>query len=75
VVQEHPWSKPYTASDYAALLQTHQDHILLEPDRRSELLNAIADAIDRSGGTFDLPFVTYVCLARHEPPPGSRRRR
>ncbi len=75
VVQERPWSEAYRASDYAALLQTHQDHILLEPDRRSELLDAITAAIDRSGGTFDLPFVTYVCLARHEPRPGRRRRR
>jgi hypothetical protein len=68
VVQVHPWTQSYRGSGYAALLQTHQDHILLEPARRSELLDGITAAIDRAGGVLAMPFVTYVCLARHGAP-------
>ena len=39
VVQIYRWPQDYRGSEYAALLQTHQDHILLDPDRRSELLD------------------------------------
>jgi SAM-dependent methyltransferase len=63
-VRTHSWSLPYSAREYTDLLRTHQDHILLEPERRVRLLAAIAEAINEAGGTLTMPFVTYVCLAR-----------
>ncbi len=61
----HPWTRDYRGSEYTALLQTHQDHILLEPNRRSQLLDGITGVIDGADDGFQMPFVTYVCLARH----------
>jgi SAM-dependent methyltransferase len=63
-VRQFPWSERYSSADYAALLQTHQDHILLSEDDRAALLAAIARSIDEHGGHLELPLVTYVCLAR-----------
>lgn len=58
------WPKLYAAEEYAWLLQTHQDHILLSDAARQRLLEAIRRCIDDAGGTLELPLVTYVCLAR-----------
>jgi SAM-dependent methyltransferase len=62
-VSLHPWSAHYTSAEYTALLQTHQDHILLDASDRERLLDAIAAVIEHSGGTLTMPFVTRVCLA------------
>jgi SAM-dependent methyltransferase len=59
-----PWGKSYATSDYLALLQTHQDHILLGAAERTRLLEAIGNAIEADGGSLELPLVTFVCLAR-----------
>ena len=59
-----PWSKTYARKEYLALLQTHQDHILLGEAERTRLLQAIGKAVDGRGGSLDLPLVTSVCLAR-----------
>jgi SAM-dependent methyltransferase len=58
------WSQTYTSEAYVALLQTHQDHILLPEPERSTLLRAIAQSIDGDGGSLELPLITFVCLAR-----------
>jgi SAM-dependent methyltransferase len=62
-VQTHAWSLPYSAGQYIDLLQTHQDHILLENGPRSQLLRAVAAAIEENGGILTMPFVTHACLA------------
>lgn len=63
-VRKHPWTTTYSTAQYLELLQTHQDHILLEPVARERLLAAVAAAIDASGGEIVLSFVTRLCLAR-----------
>ena len=63
VVQVHTWSQQYTGAEYTALLQTHQDHILLEDPQRDALLSSIAQRIDRAGGRLSMPFSTLLCLA------------
>jgi hypothetical protein len=45
-------------------LQTHQDHILLEPAARGELLSAVRAAVEAAGGIIELPLTTRLCLAR-----------
>jgi hypothetical protein len=62
-VKVYPWSQRFTSADYTALLQTHQDHILLPTVDREPLLGAVARAIDDDGGTLVMPFVTHLCLA------------
>jgi len=63
-VRKHPWTTTYSTAQYLELLQTHQDHILLEPVARERLLAAVAAAIEASGGEIVLSFVTRLCLAR-----------
>jgi len=63
-VREHRWRGEYSPKEYAALISTHQDHILLEPARREELLDAIKAAIRDAGGELVVPYITTVCMAR-----------
>jgi SAM-dependent methyltransferase len=63
-VREHRWSLSYSTSAYLDLLQTHQDHILLEPAKRQLLLSAISGVIDDAGGAITVDFATRLCLAR-----------
>ena len=63
IVKTYPWWQEYTHAEYVLLLQTHQDHILLDDDRRTELLRAVSGAITAGGGVLRMPFVTRLCLA------------
>jgi hypothetical protein len=58
------WPITYTSEEYRALLQTHQDHILLDPATCETLLARVVQAIDGAGGTITMRFVTRLCLAR-----------
>jgi SAM-dependent methyltransferase len=60
----HESSPRYATADYVALLETHQDHILLEPHSREALLEAVSEVIDEAGGVIEIDFVTRLCLAR-----------
>jgi hypothetical protein len=62
--REYEWSQTYTARDYGALLQTHSTVRVMDPERRSALVEAVTGAIERHGGAFELPLVTLVYLAR-----------
>jgi hypothetical protein len=62
-VHAHLWSARYSAAEYRALIETHQDHILLPKPEKARLLSAVAQAIDIAGG-IDLDFVTRLCMAR-----------
>lgn len=63
-VGEHHWSCLYSARDYAALLATHQDHILLDDERREQLLEGVHSVIEAAGGELVMSWRTVVCLAR-----------
>ncbi len=63
-VRLHAWSFSCTTTGYVELLQTHQDHILLDPAQREQLLAAVSSVIDEAGGRIRLEFVTRLCLAR-----------
>jgi SAM-dependent methyltransferase len=60
----YPWSRAYLTAEYLDLLQTHQDHILLEAGARERLLAAVATTVDAVGGEIALSFVTRLCMAR-----------
>jgi SAM-dependent methyltransferase len=62
--REYRFTAHYTTAQYLDVLQTHSDHITLAPDRRAALLDAIAVIIDRHGGSFQLPHVCRLALAR-----------
>jgi hypothetical protein len=62
-VHAHRWSARYSAAEYRALIETHQDHILLSKPEKARLLSAVAQAIEIEGG-IDLDLVTRLCMAR-----------
>ncbi len=63
-VRDYEWTQTYSAGDYAALLETHSTVRVLDPNRRSALVDAVARAIESHGNKLRLPFLTRLCLAR-----------
>jgi SAM-dependent methyltransferase len=63
VVQTFRWEQSYAARDYARLVSTHQDHILLAEDHRAAVLEGIEAVVVRAGGTVAMPYLTNLCLA------------
>jgi len=63
-VLRYPWTAIYTTERYLDLLDTYSDHALLAPDRRGPLYQAIADAIERSGGALEIRYVSLAIVAR-----------
>jgi SAM-dependent methyltransferase len=62
--REYAWQHSYSRDEWLRLIQTQSDHLLLAPDRRAELVDAVGAAIDGLGGTVDTPYVTNTILAR-----------
>ena len=60
---ELPWTERYPTARYLELLSTYSDHAVLAPDVRAALLGEIGAAIDRRGGTIEIPYVTLVFIA------------
>ena len=63
-VRFYPWTTTYTTAQYLDLLDTYSDHAVLAPDYRASLYQAIADAIERRGGTVETPYVSIAFLAQ-----------
>jgi SAM-dependent methyltransferase len=63
-VRDYSWTCRYSSDEYARLLQTHSDHILLERGHRDALLQLVGAVIDDHGGVLELTYVTWLCLAR-----------
>ena len=62
-VRDYEWSQTYSGAGYAALLDTHSTIRVLDSERRSALLGAVATAIEEHGNVLTLPFLTRLCLA------------
>jgi SAM-dependent methyltransferase len=62
--RSYSWLQPYTTEDYLRLLQTHSDHVVLEPERLASLLAGVAAVLERQGGSFALEHVTVLWMAR-----------
>lgn len=58
------WSRELDGSAYRALMSTNSDHILLEEDRRTRLLDAIEQHIADSGDTIVVEYRTEVFFGR-----------
>jgi SAM-dependent methyltransferase len=63
-VRSHLWAQMHGSEDYLQLLRTHSDHILLADDQRERLLGAVAEVIERNGGSIALEYEARLCLAR-----------
>lgn len=67
-VRSYDWAEEYDARTFVEYLQTHSDHLLLEPERLATLCAAVAEAIERvGGGRLEYPHRTLMLTARREP--------
>lgn len=54
------WTLTYTTAELLALLRTHSNHRLMAPDTLARVLDGVAAAVDRHGGQYEYPYVTYL---------------
>jgi SAM-dependent methyltransferase len=64
IERHYTWTASYTSAGWTDLLQTHSDHRMLPRDRREVLLDAVRDAIDANGGTYEHPYVCSLWAAQ-----------
>ena len=63
--RDYPFRRSYTADDWVGTVQTHSDHLQLDPARRAALADAVREVIDRRlGGTIRTTGGTYSIWAR-----------
>jgi SAM-dependent methyltransferase len=67
-VRQFPWVRTYSARGWTDFLETHSDHQALEPARRGQLLDEVAEAVEAIGGTFEMPYETALVTATRVPP-------
>jgi SAM-dependent methyltransferase len=60
----YDWRQDYTASDYVGLLATTSEIRIMDEQRRTALLEAVAAVIDRDGGSLTLSMRTQLCVGR-----------
>ena len=68
-VRAYAFSHDYTAAEWVDLLRTASDHRILPPDRREALLAAVAEAIERHGGTYRHHYVCELWAAQRREEP------
>ncbi|MFI4990182.1 MAG: class I SAM-dependent methyltransferase [Solirubrobacterales bacterium] len=60
----YAWKQTHGTAEWLQILQTHSDHQALAPERRQRLLDAIGEAIDSLGGSFEMPYEAILVSAR-----------
>lgn len=63
-LRTYEWTQQYSRDEWLDQLGTHSDHIALEPQQRAALLDAVATAIDRVGGSITLHYETELMSAQ-----------
>jgi SAM-dependent methyltransferase len=63
-VERFAWSKTHETAGWLELLQTHSDHQTLPAEQREALLQAVGEAIDSLGGSFELPYEAILVSAQ-----------
>lgn len=60
LVEEHWHTFTYDSASWLALLRTHSDHVMMDDALRAAVFAEVAAAIERHGGSFELPHRTEV---------------
>ncbi len=63
-VRSYDWTQTYSPAQYAELIGSLSETLLMDSDRRRELLAAIRAAIEAGGGSIRMSYATRLCLAR-----------
>ena len=62
--RSYAWEHVYTTEEWVRLIQTHSDHVTLDPARRAPLIAAVTAGLDAHGGRVVTPYSTYALFAR-----------
>jgi hypothetical protein len=60
----YEWRQTHTTAEWLEILQTHSDHQALPVEQRKRLLDAIGEAIDSLGGSFEMPYDAILVTAQ-----------
>ena len=63
VVKRYSWSAKYSSTEYLDLLRTYTDHQTLPETTKSNLLDGIADEIEKLGGQVEIPYTSALFVA------------
>jgi SAM-dependent methyltransferase len=63
-VSSFAWTRTHDTAQWLELLQTHSDHQALAPARRERLLQAVGEAVESVGGSFEMPYEAILVSAR-----------
>lgn len=63
-VSTFSWCQAYRTAEWLDFISTHSDHQALEPERRKRLLAAVGEAIDRLGGSLEVPYEASLVSSR-----------
>ena len=58
------WTSRHGTEEWLAVLETHSDHRMLEPETRRRLLQAVRDVVTANGDRVDVVYDTVAVLAR-----------
>jgi SAM-dependent methyltransferase len=63
-VKDYAYEVTLTSDEWVGMVQTHSDHLALEPSRRAALAGGLRDLIDGIGGSVTVAAGTYTIYAR-----------
>lgn len=63
-VRSYRWEEVYSTERWVQMVQTHSDHVTMEPAVRAAVLADVADLIDADGGRLLTRWVTHTVFAR-----------
>ncbi|HET9091434.1 MAG TPA: hypothetical protein VFN50_03430, partial [Acidimicrobiales bacterium] len=58
------WSSRHSTEEWLAVLETHSDHRMLEPETRRQLFGAVREIVAANGGRVDVVYDAVTLLAR-----------
>jgi SAM-dependent methyltransferase len=63
-LRTYPWERTFSTKEFLDELSTHSSHTVLMPSLLSHLLEEVATAVDRLGGSFVSDYKTVAIVAR-----------
>lgn len=62
-VREYRWEETYPTEHWVQMVQTHSDHVTLDPAVRAAVVRDVADVIDANGGQVRTHWLTHAVFA------------
>jgi SAM-dependent methyltransferase len=66
VTRLYPWQRLFTTAELIEHQRTHSNHAVMDSCQREHLLTALAEVIDRAGGTYEYPYICRLWAAQRQ---------